>query len=210
MERQQIFLYPMMKGEFPELVLTGEEAPYITEDMKKALKDNYIPCDFYGVNYYCPGYAESPAHRAARTEPYKSGREHDAYGFDFYPEGLLDWSKLLRKWYGDTPCIITENGYTVRRPVDASNPATFEVESTLHDPKRIDYIQAHLRVCSKLIEEGFPLKGYFYWSVMDCWEGTMGYGYPMGLIAVHFPSLTRKPRDSFYYYQKVIRDGGVD
>ena len=210
MQRQQIFLYPMMHGVYPELILTGEEGPYITEQMKAEIKKNFIPADFYGINYYCPGHVESPEHKAQRTTPFDSGKKKDAYGFENDPNGLKDLSRYLAKWYGDTPCLITENGYTTRRPVDASHPATFDVENTLHDPERIDYIRGHLHVCSDIIQSGFPLKGYFYWSVMDCWESTMGYGYPMGLIAVHFPTLERKPRDSFYYYQKVIQDGFVD
>ncbi len=45
---------------------------------------------------------------------------------------------------------------------------------------------------------------------MDCWEASVGYEYLMGLIAVNFKTLERVPRDSFYYYQKLIRNGGME
>ena len=41
-------------------------------------------------------------------------------------------------------------------------------------------------------------------------EGGRGYGYPMDLVGVSFDTLERVPRDSFYYYQKVIANNMVD
>ena len=41
-------------------------------------------------------------------------------------------------------------------------------------------------------------------------EGGRGYGYPMGLVGGNFDTLERVPRDSFYYYQKVIVNNMVD
>lgn len=53
------------------------------------------------------------------------------------------------------------------------------------------------------------LAGYMYWSATDVWESSMGYGYPMGLIAIDLRDGKRIPRDS-YYYQKVIKNNMVD
>ena len=54
------------------------------------------------------------------------------------------------------------------------------------------------------------LAGYLYWSATDVWESSKGYGYPMGLIAIDLKDGKRIPRDSYYYYQKVIKNNMVD
>ena len=108
--------------------------------------------------------------------------------------------------FPETELYVTENGYAQRRP-DVYN---MDLEPYQHDEERIRYIREHLRSCSRAIRAGANLKGYYYWSAMDCWESTMGYGYPMGIVAVNLDTLERIPRDSFYYYQQVIAANAVD
>ena len=102
--------------------------------------------------------------------------------------------------------IVTENGYTQRRE-DVFN---MDLTPFHQDTARQEYIREHVRSCSRAIRAGANLTGYFYWSAMDLWESSMGYGYPMGLVAVNFDTLERIPRESFYYYQKVVQNNIVD
>ena len=56
----------------------------------------------------------------------------------------------------------------------------------------------------KAIEEGVNCTGYFAWSLMDNFEWAQGYSQRFGLIWVDFKTLERIPKNSFYWYQKLI------
>jgi len=203
---QLLFLDPMLLGRYPKEVMDYPEmAKHVSEEMVDELKQEFVPMDFYGINCYCPMFVRSGNSSAYGTTWVETECPKDAYGFHTYAPGLYDLLVDLKDRYGDVPVYITENGYTYRR-----NMETMEVPDNYKDAERVNYIREHLRAASRAIKAGVNLKGYYYWSVMDCWEGFKGYGYPMGLIAVDFDTLERTPRDSFYYYQEVIKHNMVD
>ena len=199
-EMQHLFLSPMMTGRYPDLVLQSDLAEYIHEDDIRQISEAFIPMDFYGINYYCPSFIQAEEN-TKKKGPYQHGLPVDAYGFTTYAPGLFDTLQDMNLHYPGKEVLITENGYTYKR-----NLPDFSVTGSLHDIERIDYIRQHVEQCERAVQAGIDLTGYFYWSIMDCWEGSMGYGYPMGLIAVNFETLERVPRESFYYYQKLIRE----
>lgn len=204
---QLLFLDPMILGHYPDEVLDYKEiSEYITKESIKELADEFSPMDFYGVNYYSANFIKSGDSTSYGTTWFETELPKDAYGFTSYPAGLFDSLTFLNDRYNGLPVFITENGYTYRRE-DVFN---MDLASYQHDAERINYIREHIRALGRSIKAGVNVQGYFYWSVMDCWESSMGYGYPMGLIGVNFDTLERKPRDSFYYYQKIIANNRVD
>jgi len=204
---QLLFLEPMMLGKFPQELLDYPDfAKYIKPEYIQQVKENFVPMDFFGLNYYSSGCCRSGNDSAYGTAGIPTPWEKDAYGFTSYPAGLFDLLMTLNKRYNGTPMYVTENGYTYRRE-DVFN---MDLTPFHHDDKRIAYIREHLRSCARAIQAGVNLKGYYYWSAMDCWESGLGYGFPMGLVGVNFDTLERVPRDSFYYYQKVIANNMVD
>lgn len=63
------------------------------------------------------------------------------------------------------------------------------------------------------MEDGVELMGYCPWSVMDLLSSHQGFRKRYGLIYVdrddkELRSLRRIPKDSFYWYRDVIRNGG--
>ena len=204
---QWVFLDPMMRGCYPEELLAYPSiACHITEEYQQALKEMYEPMDFYGINYYCPSHTRAGDRTHYGTAGFTTELPTDAYPFTNYASGLLDLLLNMNERYEGRPVFITENGYTYRRE-DVFN---MDLEPLQHDIDRELYIREHLRSCGRALRAGVNLQGYFYWSAMDCWEGGRGYGYPMGLVAINFDTLERVPRDSFYYYQKVIAKNMVD
>ena len=203
---QLLFLDPMLLGEYPkEMMEYPALAKHVTPKMLKELKEEFVPMDYCGLNYYCPLFIRAGGESSYGTEWFDSGWPEDAYGFTTYAPGLFDLLMEIRDRYGDVPVYLTENGYTYKRDV-----ATMTVENDLNDDRRVSYIREHLRTASRAIKAGINLCGYYYWSVMDCWEGMHGYGYPMGLISVNFDTLERTPRDSYHYYKQVIENNMVD
>lgn len=97
---------------------------------------------------------------------------------------------------------VTENG-------QSCNDRVF-LDGKVHDPERIDYTRRYLMELEKAVENGVPVKGYYHWSFMDNFEWSNGYDERFGLVYVDDThDLRRIPKDSFYWYQEVIRTGKI-
>ena len=97
--------------------------------------------------------------------------------------------------------IITENGYP--------NADVICLDGKIHDAERIDYVERHLLNLKRAISEGVPVLGYYYWSFMDNMEWDGGYDPRFGLVFVDYKTLKRIPKDSFYWYKNLIKNGGI-
>ena len=204
---QWTFLDPMAIGRYPqELLDYPPMAKHITEEYQQQLTQMFAPMDFCGLNYYSPSHSRAGTRTHYGTAGFATELPHDAYPFTTYASGLQDLLLNLQERYNGMALIVTENGYTSRR----EDVFTMDLEPLQHDIDRELYIREHVRSCARALRAGVNLQGYFYWSAMDCWEGTRGYGYPMGLVGVNFDTLERVPRDSFYYYQKIVKNNMVD
>jgi beta-glucosidase len=104
--------------------------------------------------------------------------------------------------YGKLPYLVTENGYC--------NNDFIHRDGACHDPQRIDFVARYLENFSRLHLEGYPISGYFLWSVMDNFEWIFGYHGRFGLIHVDFQTLKRTPKDSFYWYQRLVHSRGQE
>ena len=105
----------------------------------------------------------------------------------------------------DKEILITENGIGIKKW------GNYEEEAK--DEYRVDYLREHLRQVSRAIKAGIPVKAYMHWSILDTNELYSG-GYTMmfGLTQVRYdkPDKQRVKRDSWYYYQNVIKKGSVE
>lgn len=81
-------------------------------------------------------------------------------------------------------------------------------DGRIHDPARIDYIHRHLKFMYKVMEEGIPVLGYQYWSILDNFEWNEGFDKRFGLIYVDYITGDRLLKDSAMDYGKIIRENG--
>jgi beta-glucosidase len=126
---------------------------------------------------------------------------HTDMGWPITPDGFTELLVRLHSDYPNMPPIyITENGCAYDDPVIAGRCA---------DPRRIEYLDLHLRAVKDAIDEGVDIRGYYQWSLMDNFEWALGYDKRFGLVHVDFDTLERTPKDSAYWYREVINRNGL-
>lgn len=173
------WLDPVMRGDFP---LLWRETYKLTEDEKQIIEN---PGEFIGINYYSAAGA--------------TNRQRDDMGIGIVPEGIYEIMKRIKERYKtNIPMYIFENG--------CAFPDVVLHDGAVHDNRRIQYIREHLYFVNKAIKEGINCKGYFYWSLMDNFEWTFGYTKRFGLTYINYHTLERIPKDSFYWYKKIIEN----
>ncbi|EAC5443495.1 glycoside hydrolase family 1 protein, partial [Listeria monocytogenes] len=89
-----------------------------------------------------------------------------------------------------------------------------EVDGTVHDPYRIDYLSQHISQCLAAINAGVDLIGYSPWSAIDLISVHEGIRKRYGFIYVDRNDAQEKEqkrvrKDSFYWYQKLIEEGAI-
>ena len=93
---------------------------------------------------------------------------------------------------------------------------TVEEDGTIHDDYRIDYYRDHILAMDKAINNGVDLIAYTTWGCIDlvsAGTGEMRKRYGFIYVDKHDDgtgTMKRSPKDSFYWYQKVIQSNGQD
>ncbi len=101
--------------------------------------------------------------------------------YEFYPEALEHVTRRAAEdFHGEL--IVTENGI-----------------ATADDSRRIEFVRRALSGVQSCIKDGLPVKGYFYWSLLDNFEWQKGYSMNFGLIAVDRGTQTRCPKESLAF-----------
>lgn len=172
--------------------------------------------DFVSLSYYCSRCISSDpeilknksrgnAVINAVINPYLKSSE---WGWQIDPLGLRITLNTLYDRYGK-PLFIVENGL-------GANDAV-EEDGTIHDPYRIGYMREHIKAMMEAVnEDGIPLLGYTCWGCIDLVSASTGeMKKRYGMIYVDKQNdgsgdLKRLKKDSFYWYQKVIRTNGED
>jgi len=137
--------------------------------------------DFLGINYYFKVHVQ---HKKPRFH-FLAKRKSDT-GWSINQEGLLKVIEKNLLWR--KPIYITENGLADER-----------------DFYRPKFIQDGLFYTHKAIKKGADVRGYFYWTLMDNFEWTLGYTQKFGLF-----SIDRKPRPSAKIYADLIKKYSSD
>ena len=149
--------------------------------------------DFIGVNYYSRQLVdiEKWGIRHLFADVCKNNHHpvpKNALGWDIYPEGLHDLLLKLKKYR--LPVMVTENGIC-----------------TSEDGMRWEYISSHLRSIHGAMEQGVPVTGYLYWSLLDNFEWDKGFGPRFGLVDMNYATQQRTVRESAVKFSRVCQTG---
>jgi len=134
---------------------------------------------------------------------------YQLYRYPGMPRNCLKWiispsvmyyaNKFFYERY-KLPIMISENGFP--------NTDFVFIDNKVHDPQRIDFINRYLKEIKRSIDEGVPVIGYMYWSLIDNFEWCEGYNARFGLVYVDYKNQNRILKDSAFYYKKVIKTNG--
>lgn len=197
----RFFLDPLLKGTYPKQAMDSIRK-YDPSFRPSAADMSFLAAnkpDFLGVNFYAPAFVTYDEKAPLSTS-----------WMDNNPDSIKSNNGPVRPWYlykllmrikteyGNPVTMITENG---------AGFAGEDVKegTTVKDPLRADYIRRHIDAALKARKEGAALQGYFVWSGWDNFEWVFGYTKRFGLIYVDFQTQERTPKQSFYTYQKIIR-----
>lgn len=138
---------------------------------------HYLPAiegdDFLGVQNYTRTRIG-----AEGSLPTPEGAELTQMDYEFYPQALENViRRVARDFKGDL--LVTENGI-----------------ATDDDSRRAVFINTALSGVKACIDDGIPVKGYMYWSLLDNFEWQKGYSMTFGLIAVDRSTQQRSPKPS--------------
>ena len=190
-----IYSDPVFLGDYPTKYyeIFKDVLPKITKEDLKLISQ---PVDYIYQNYYSGNYYDL-----------KDGKLIKVPFYPGYPEGNLNWLQVVPKalYYGPKflyqrykkPIIISENGFC--------NNDVISLDGHVHDPERIDYISRYLQELSRASKE-VDIKGYFVWSLFDNFEWNNGLKKRFGLIYIDYRDGKRIKKDSYYWYQKLIKE----
>ena len=156
------------------------------------------PLDYFGLNVY--NRVPVTVNQQAQMD-FSQGGNFLNNRTEYYPKAVYDAIHLLHDLYDiKCPIYITENG-TYFEGTEPVGP-----EGIVEDNDRVRYVAGFLEWLEKAIDEGFDIRGYYLWSLMDNFEWSHGYSKRFGLVYVDYNNMRRIPKDSFYWYQETIRD----
>ncbi len=194
-------------------ILTGRYDPEWVEKMDGAaptvtdaeLKDIGTPIDILGFNCYQGAFVKA----ADNARGYQVIHTPPAF-----PRMNISWLTVTPSviYWGirnitdvagkpDLPIVISENG--------CADAAEANADGLVDDADRIMYLRQYLGYVQRAVREGYPIVGYFPWSLADNFEWAEGYAKRFGMVHIDFTTQQRTPKLSYHWFQEVIRQRRV-
>jgi beta-glucosidase len=149
--------------------------------------DDFIGVQTYTRNRFGPEGRRGPHVDWGRGLPEETA-DTTQLGQEYYPQAI--GNTIRRAWQstGGIPILVTESGI-----------------ATAFDEKRIGYVDAALRQVLACQAQGIEVRGYLYWTLLDNFEWSLGYGPKFGMAAVDRQTFARHPKPSAYWFGQVAR-----
>ncbi|WP_341784258.1 glycoside hydrolase family 1 protein [Lactococcus formosensis subsp. formosensis] len=129
--------------------------------------------------------------------------ERTNWDWEIDPIGLRIALRRITSRYR-IPVMITENGLGEYDKLE---------DGKIHDDYRIKYLESHVQAIREALTDGAQVIGYHTWSYTDLLSWLNGYQKRYGFVYVDQDesmqgSLKRIPKDSYYWYQALIKENG--
>ena len=197
---------PMYLGKYPNLLIDNLSQYIKQNDMDEIFQKN----DFIGLNHYQHIRVKADNNHLLKARgafndelPFglKKNTKLTLMGWEIVPDAYYEQIMDLKNNYGDPDIYLTENG--------CAYPDKIENDGRIKDNDRIDYFKKYLQAVKKAIDDGAKIKSYFAWSFMDNFEWALGFEKRFGIVHVDFKTLKRTPKDSYYFFKKLIENNSI-
>lgn len=194
-------LDPVLRGTYPAdlwRLWPGCEPLVLADDMAVISR----PIDFLGLNYYSRAVIRAGEQDDGFQWVHEPDVERTQMDWEVYPQGLQDILERFKHDYANLPPIyITENGMASDDHVD---------QGDVDDVQRMSYLKRHFAACSRAMQAGVDVRGYFVWSLMDNFEWAFGYERRFGIVHVDYATQKRTLKNSAKAYaQYLLGRGGM-
>ena len=190
---------PIVFGKYPDGYFDENnelERPNITEEEMKIIS---TPIDFFGFNVYSGDPVVSDGNGGYKVVLHPIGTPKTNMDWHVYPKLLYWLPKFVYERY-KLPIFIFENGAAITDIVTE--------DKKIHDSPRIEFLRQYLKALRKAENEGVDIRGYTVWSAFDNYEWFNGYQKRFGLVYIDYQTKERIKKDSFEFYQEVIKSNG--
>jgi len=212
MDRTFFFSDVQCRGHYPSYILKAWENKGYHIQMEKGDLEllELGKADYLAFSYYMSVVSAYDAEGKDQVgkevkNPYVEASD---WGWQIDPVGLRYMLNVLSERY-ELPLMIVENGIGLH---EEEGP-----DGMIHDDSRIEYFANHISEVKNAIDiDGVALMGYCPWGPIDIVSaGTGEMEKRYGFIYVDKDNagkgtLERKPKKSFYWYQRVISTNGED
>lgn len=190
---------PILAGNYSDYILEKLAAEGTLMKMKPHdFELTSLPIDFFGLNVY--NRVPVSVNKQAKAD-FSQGGNFLNNKTEYYPEALYEAVKLLHDLYDiKVPIYVTENG------TYAIGDEQIGADGVVEDNDRIKYVSGFLSSLDRALREGYDIRGYYLWSLMDNFEWSAGYNYKFGITQVDPQTMELKPKKSAYFYKDYIAD----
>jgi beta-glucosidase len=197
------YLTAVLEGKYTDTYLkkAGANAPNFTVDELKIIGS---PLDFCGINIYNPEcYVKaSSSEDGYQIIPFAKSHPTSTSAWELLAPETLYWgAKHVQNLWDVKEIYVTENGYS---STDELTP-----DNQINDTDRIMFLRGYLSQLQRATAEGVPVKGYFYWSLVDNFEWAMGFNTRFGLYYMDYKTLKRIPKLSVEYFKAMALKNSV-
>jgi beta-glucosidase len=192
-----MFLTAIMEGRYIDEYLQreGANAPKVAAGDMAAIGS---PLDFLALNIYAPEWVRADdGPTGYKHIPHIPSSPHMASPWLIVGPEVAYWGvRQVSELWGPKTLYISENGASADDPVS---------NGRIDDADRVMYLRNYVGQFHRAVQEGYPLRGYFLWSLMDNFEWADGYTKRFGIHYTDFATQRRIPKLSAAWYKEVIR-----
>lgn len=198
-EENAMFLTAILEGRYLDSYLTaqGKDAPTVKDGDFKAIGS---PIDFLSINVYTGNTVRADAGSPSGYEilPHRPQSPRMPSPWLYVTPEVLYWGiRAVSELWKPKSLFISENGCSADDVVAA--------DGKVHDADRVMYLRNYITHMQRAAREGYPIDGYFVWSLMDNFEWEDGYTKLFGIHHVDFRTGKRTPKLSADWYRELVR-----
>ena len=152
--------------------------------------------DFFGLNYYTTDTIWfdllNPRELFTHAGFLRDAELGDGGATANIPQGFYDSIEWAAKLYPHTPIYVTENGV-----------------ASSDDILRRRYLAQHVHQMWRALNQNYPVKGYFHWTLVDNFEWERGWSQRFGLWSLDTETQRRTKRLSADLYAAICKQNAL-